>query len=119
MACLRENLVVQTAAEFCEVAKMKCPKVTSIYRSVDILYNERQEEYLNIWTGAKDCSRIFSATARCVKTVGPYMDIYWETPNIRNLQPQVMDRDEVPEEVIEAEIPEEAFEAEVPQVVVY
>ena len=47
------------------------------------------------------------------------MDIYWETPNIRNLQPQVMDRDEVPEEVIEAEIPEEAFEAEVPQVVVY
>ena len=30
-----------------------------------------------------------------------------------------MDRDEVPEEVIEAEIPEEAFEAEVPQVVVY
>ena len=26
--CLRENLAVQTAAEFCEVAQKKCPKVT-------------------------------------------------------------------------------------------
>ena len=32
MACLKENIVVQTAAEFCEVAKKKCPKVTIIYR---------------------------------------------------------------------------------------
>ena len=90
MACLRENLFVQNAKEFAECAKKRCPNISVLYRSAEAL-EERKEEFINLWQGARDCSGILKA--RCVRVSGPYKVSLFKTSQdlaafgARNLEP--------------------------------
>lgn len=95
MTCLREQVVVQNAKDFCEVAQRKCPSVTVIFRSAEAL-EEKCQEYIRIWQGAKDCSGILQA--RCVRPIGPYQVKLYKTSSdtqplfpTRNLAPSYED----------------------------
>lgn len=69
MAVLRKGLLVRNPQEFYEAARDICKNITVLFRSaVDL--EERQDQFLKLWTGAKECAGI--QKARYVKVVCPY-----------------------------------------------